>query len=208
MRNEKGLFINQNRFISGNCLQCNEQFSDYVSNQRKFCTKKCFYKYPRSLAVQLSWKSPLRNKKISESKKGGKNPMFGKGERQIGELNHSWKGGVSKDKEYRKMYRQSWKENNRDRARILYKRYEARKKGAIGSHTLEEWLVLKIKYGFMCLCCKRTEPEIKLTEDHIIPLSKGGSDDIGNIQPLCGSCNSRKSVNIINYISGFPQEKV
>lgn len=72
-------------------------------------------------------------------------------------------------------------------------------KNADGSHSLQQWQELKKNFNYMCLCCKQQEPFIKLTEDHIVPLSLGGSNDISNIQPLCRSCNSRKHTQIVNY---------
>lgn len=116
--------------------------------------------------------------KMSERKKGKPNPKLS------GSKNHFWKGGVSKVKGY-----YSFKARER----------KIRKYKAEGSHTLIEWEALKMKYRYMCLCCKQSEPEIKLTVDHIIPLVKNGSDSIENIQPLCHSCNSRKYINIIDF---------
>ena len=86
-----------------------------------------------------------------------------------------------------------------EKKRFTNMRYKARKKEAIGNHTFGEWELLKKQYGYTCPACGRKEPEIKLTEDHIIPLSKGGSDYIENIQPLCVSCNTRKYTKTTKY---------
>lgn len=109
-------------------------------------------------------------------------------ENQSLEKHHQWKGGVSKLPNYNG---------------FLTMRRRARKKASGGSHTIQEWLKLKEDFGFMCLCCKKREPEIKLSEDHIIPLTCGGSDGISNIQPLCLSCNSIKRRKTIDYRSDF-----
>jgi 5-methylcytosine-specific restriction endonuclease McrA len=49
------------------------------------------------------------------------------------------------------------------------------------------------------LCCGR--PDVKLTQDHVVPLARGGSNLIDNIQPLCASCNSSKGTQTIDYRS-------
>lgn len=68
-----------------------------------------------------------------------------------------------------------------------------------GYHSKSEWEKLKEHYNWSCLSCKRQEPHIKLSRDHIIPISIGGSDNIENIQPLCMSCNSQKGIKTIKY---------
>lgn len=73
---------------------------------------------------------------------------------------------------------------------------ERRIKEAGGKFTTAEWTALCERYGNICLCCKR---EVKLTVDHVIPVSKGGRNDIENIQPLCLTCNVRKNTKVIDY---------
>lgn len=83
------------------------------------------------------------------------------------------------------------------------RRQKLRRKAVPGSHTSVAWEALKARYGGKCLRCQKQEPEIKLTVDHIRPISKGGTNNISNIQPLCFSCNSWKRAKLINYISVY-----
>lgn len=78
------------------------------------------------------------------------------------------------------------------------------KRGNGGSHTQKEWMDLVESANGACVKCFRQEPDIRLTRDHIIPVIKGGTNDIRNIQPLCLSCNSAKrDRESINYLEPF-----
>ena len=43
-----------------------------------------------------------------------------------------------------------------------------------------------------CTGCQRWFPPRNFTVEHILPQSKGGGHDLGNLQLLCGACNSKK----------------
>lgn len=101
--------------------------------------------------------------------------------------------GVRKRGQSKQVYHRNYCKSNPSLISHLKSRRYAREKGCEGSHTLAEWEELKESYGNICAGCSKDLP---LTKDHIIPLSKGGSDYIENIQPLCKSCNSRKGNKI------------
>lgn len=67
----------------------------------------------------------------------------------------------------------------------------AREAGATGSFTWSQFMRLFIAGGRMCAYCDVVidgQPD----PDHVIPLSRGGSNSITNIVPACRACNSSK----------------
>ncbi|HEX9838706.1 MAG TPA: HNH endonuclease [Anaerolineales bacterium] len=101
--------------------------------------------------------------------------------------------------EERNAYQREYGKANRDKLTLYTNNRRARKLEAEGSHTDEEWQELKAFYNYKCLGCGKQEPDIKLTRDHVIPLTQGGTDAINNIQPLCALCNSKKNHKHIDY---------
>ena len=97
--------------------------------------------------------------------------------------------------EYHKRY---MKENPHIKTACEHRR-NALKRGFVDNFTSLEWIALKEKYNYVCLCCGVPEPDITLTVDHVVPISKGGGNSIENIQPLCFSCNSSKKVKSTDY---------
>ena len=70
---------------------------------------------------------------------------------------------------------------------------------AVGGHfTRQQFLKLCGRLGNVCLCCGKHG---KLRADHVVPISMGGRNIITNIQPLCPSCNSKKSNMTVDFRS-------
>jgi 5-methylcytosine-specific restriction endonuclease McrA len=94
-----------------------------------------------------------------------------------------------------------WAEDNTEKAKAAKannrRKRRAAKNVSNGHFTAEEFDALCSVYGYACLCCGVTTR--RLEADHVVPLTQGGSDDISNIQPLCGMCNRRKFTAVIDY---------
>lgn len=87
-------------------------------------------------------------------------------------------------------YTRKWYRGNREVARQNARRRRARVGRARGKHTFSDWRALCDWFGNACLSCGKAEET--LHADHVVPITKGGSNFIDNIQPLCGRCNASK----------------
>ena len=91
-----------------------------------------------------------------------------------------------------------WRRKNPELSRAYSAVCRARKRFPIDApfFTADEWIALCRKYNYQCVCCRR---ELGLSPDHVVPVTKGGTNTIDNIQPLCVYCNMGKGVSDRDY---------
>jgi len=108
---------------------------------------------------------------------------------------------AQKQREYRKRNPdkanerwEKWYEENPEKIRlkglINDQKRIARERGLVADLTREQWQEIKSFYDNRCVYCGNKFE--RLTQDHIIPVTKGGGYTFSNIVPACRSCNSRK----------------
>jgi 5-methylcytosine-specific restriction endonuclease McrA len=73
-------------------------------------------------------------------------------------------------------------------------KYKAKNRPQVKSKTKRQ--VVYERDGHKCLRCGDTK---RLTLDHVIPVSKGGSSEVDNLQTLCFDCNCLKDNDTIDY---------
>ncbi len=99
-----------------------------------------------------------------------------------------------------KIDRANWQKQNRDKCRSYTNKHRALRITNGGTFTSDEWDKLCQQYHYRCLGAGPHGGSLSV--DHVVPLSRGGTNDIANIQPLCCACNSRKRDRVIDFREG------
>ena len=107
------------------------------------------------------------------------------------------------ENKYTKSYRINNRETYKNIHAITKQRRRKKSKLIISNFKNSDWKECKDYFENKCAYCGR---EMKnLTQDHLIPLSKGGNYTKGNIVPCCRSCNSSK--NNKDFITWYRKQK-
>jgi 5-methylcytosine-specific restriction endonuclease McrA len=173
--------------LETSCCNCGKIYLEYQSRLEKslrhFCGQAC-YNADKSGSGNPNFRDAVET--ISCSQCGSPFQAWKNRDNRVGRRNGLYCSLACKHTGIR-IYA-SKKEARRESRR----RREFRQKSAAfdGHHTKAEWLELLSRYGGRCARCRSRK---RIERDHIIPISKGGSDRIENIQPLCKSCNCRKN---------------
>ncbi len=194
--------IHSNRriiFVSGDSTESKRQWAK--RNYEKVKMMKLRYRYERGGRIKdKEWqKKNLEKVKASKKKWDSLNK----------EYKSKWhlEDRKNNPEKYKEIGKVSYRKNP-ERYKESCRRRRIKKLECGGFHTCKEFNELKVRTGNICVCCGVPESELKniyrdkkywkLTEDHIIPLTKGGNDNISNIQSLCLHCNGVKNNKIIS----------
>jgi 5-methylcytosine-specific restriction endonuclease McrA len=101
---------------------------------------------------------------------------------------------------YRKAHQEKYKEYFRRWAKVNIEKVRETNRRAVHKRrllladtrcdlTIEQWNDIRRFYNYRCVYCGENK---LLTQDHIVPVSKGGEHTASNIVPACRSCNSSK----------------
>jgi len=165
-----------------------------------------FREHPRYAGGYVSWCTPCHaevnreNYLKNKDKRLATNSAWGKANKEkVNATKAIWREkNKEKMREYYRQYRlanpektkaamSKWAKNNPAQPRESAAKRRAQKANN-GVFTISKKEIVKL-YASACYYCGSHN---KMTMDHVIPISRGGTHGIGNLVPACQSCNFSK----------------
>lgn len=109
---------------------------------------------------------------------------------------------INLEREHDRINKYNASEIGRKRTRLNAHKRRARSKNITVDYDIKKWEECKTEFNNICCYCGKAD---QLTQDHFIPLSKGGEYTTNNIIPACKSCNSSK--NNRGFFEWYTQQK-
>ena len=149
----------------------------------KTCTKCGVEKHAESFYTDRQKSDNLSSQCKNCKSKGNKRWADANPEKML-TYRHKW---LQNNPEKRKVAALSWQKRNPQSAVNYQSRRRSKLKGML-SGCVSDRELHQMRESCCAYCGARGDIHI----DHIIPIAKGGAHSIGNLQPLCASCNQSK----------------
>ena len=169
----------------GACKECrsNQKAEFFKKNKARLSAKSIKYatdNKDKSHSYTMKWRNKNKERFLSKQREWrGNNP----------EYHTQWN---AENFEKKKEQSRTWRKNNPDKVKVITHKRRALMCNAEGKFSKDDIHCIRQMQRNKCAIC-RTSVKKKYHVDHIIPLSRGGSNWPRNLQLLCPTCNVRKS---------------
>jgi 5-methylcytosine-specific restriction endonuclease McrA len=167
------------------CKECKKLHGQqyYIDNKETFKTKRAVYQKAH-LAEQYVHNQAWRKRNVEKVREAGKR-QYASNPKHYQEVKSNWReANLVKVKAHQEKYRLHHMPKMAEKTH----KYRARKR-LNGVYQVSEKELIKL-YSSPCIACGTTK---RISVDHIIPIVRGGTHGIGNLQSLCLKCNSSKN---------------
>jgi 5-methylcytosine-specific restriction endonuclease McrA len=180
----ENFYLNRGKYMSC-CQECVaiRRKEYYIKNKSEIAIKRAIYQ------------AAHRKEQYAHTKAWRK--------RNVDKMREANRRQYANNPQHRQSVKNAWREANVDKIKAFQKKYRLNhlpkmaekqhkrraKMRSNGVYQISEKELIKL-YSFPCIACGTTD---RVTIDHIIPIARGGTHSIGNLQSLCLKCNSSKN---------------
>jgi len=180
------------------CEECGRSLPDGSRTTRRFCSTRCVnvqtWRENKEARLQRhrDWRNANRDRHAAER-------LGAKIGRRCVECDEELPPTSHRDRRFcsrRCINARSLRERSAERRESAVRRRGRLLAAKVPGVSARDWQRLVGRHGGCCAYCGEKAP---MTQDHIIPLSRGGWHAIGNLLPACRRCNSAKRDDLLVY---------